>query len=87
MTSSRAARAAKVEAWADAVAPEDLRSADTASLQRIATLVAERERIDADVEEAVAAARGAGRSWAQIGLVLGVTKQAAQQRYGSRTPA
>lgn len=30
----------------------------------------------------IAQARAAGNSWADIGAVLGVTKQAAQQRYG-----
>jgi hypothetical protein len=36
------------------------------------------------VQRAVAEARAAGRSWARIGEALGVTKQAAQQRFGVR---
>jgi len=42
---------------------------------------------DALVDHFVTAARAAGCSWAQIGGVLGVTKQAAQQRFVEVTPA
>lgn len=35
------------------------------------------------VRDAVNAARAAGYSWAAIGAVLGVSRQAAQQRFGS----
>jgi hypothetical protein len=34
---------------------------------------------------AATAARGQGRTWAEIGLALGITKQAAQQRFGLLT--
>jgi hypothetical protein len=35
----------------------------------------------------VRAARSAHRSWSEIGAMLGVTKQAAQRKYGSKTVA
>ncbi len=38
---------------------------------------------EAMVEGAVEAARTTGTSWREIGDVLGVTKQAAQQRFGA----
>jgi hypothetical protein len=42
----------------------------------------------ADVEDAIKHAvtglRGSGYSWAEIGLRLGVTRQAAQQRWGTQ---
>ena len=42
----------------------------------------------ADVEDAIKQAviglRGSGYSWAEIGLRLGVTRQAAQQRWGTQ---
>src|SRR3954469_4901423 len=48
-----------------------------------AVLTAEdvRDRADELLDRFVAAARAAGRSWTEIGAVLGVTKQAAQQRF------
>lgn len=56
--------------------------------QRLRTLHA-MASIKADVDRAtpivVQQARALGASWAQIGEVLGVTKQAAQQRYGDDT--
>src|SRR3954468_2548437 len=40
-----------------------------------------RDRADELLDRFVEAARAAGRSWTEIGAVLGVTKQAAQQRF------
>jgi hypothetical protein len=51
--------------------PEDL--AELAGLHTI---------VDRAVAEAVAGQRSAGFSWAEIGRGLGITRQAAQQRYG-----
>jgi hypothetical protein len=39
---------------------------------------------DAELAHAARAARDAGASWAQIGDALGLTRQAAQQRWGHR---
>ena len=51
-------------------------------LARIAEARAELGRAE---EIAVRRARGAGLSWAEIGTLLGVSKQAMHQRYGRRT--
>ncbi len=40
------------------------------------------ERIDATILSWVPIARATGHTWAEIGRALGITKQAAQQRYG-----
>jgi hypothetical protein len=40
--------------------------------------------IDTAVGQAVTSLRGVGYSWADIGARLGITRQAAQQRWGSR---
>ena len=41
------------------------------------------EEIDAAIGEAVIGLRSFGYSWAEIGTRLGITRQAAQQRWGS----
>jgi hypothetical protein len=46
-----------------------------------------RARGERQVAEAVVAARRAGVSWRRIGAELGISAQAAQQRYGSLTVA
>lgn len=51
-------------------------------LRRIADAFREQVAAEAKVAEAVKAARQAGFSWNAIGLMLGVPKQTAQQRFG-----
>lgn len=55
----------------------------------LAVLIRAKEAVEenqAVIEMGVGAARKAGVTWPQIGSALGVTAQAAQQRYGSRPP-
>ena len=40
--------------------------------------------IDVAIAQAVTGLRGSGYSWAEIGSRLGITRQAAQQRWGAR---
>lgn len=87
MTKTRAERAAAVEAWADTVDPAELRAADTGALRHIAELAQQRDDVDADLAQTVQAARAAHRSWSEIGTMLGVSKQAAQRKYGTKAPA
>lgn len=56
---------------------------DIDALADITTLAAD---IDNAIGQAVIGLRGAGYSWAEIGLRLGVTRQAAQQRWGGTRP-
>ena len=81
MSMSRIDRAEALDKWADDVGAADLRVADTAALRVIAELVEQRNEVDEDLTEAVRAARRAERSWAEIGTMLGVSKQAAQRKY------
>ncbi len=84
VTKSRSERAAALESWADNVDPSDLREADTDSLRHVAELAQRRDQVDAELTESVRAARAANRSWSEIGAMLGVSKQAAQRKYGAK---
>lgn len=81
MTTTRAARAKALAAWADKVEPEELVVADTTALRVIAELAERRGELDAALADAVRSARRADRTWAEIGAMLGVSKQAAQRKY------
>ena len=72
------------EEWADRVTAAELRPADMGSLRLIAPLADERARLDRELTAAVVASRQEGHSWAMIGVMLGVSKQAAQQKYGAK---
>ena len=79
---TRADQAAALEHWADKVKPGELAALDTSALRQLAQLAEQREALDDDVTDAVHAARRANRSWSEIGTMLGVSKQAAQRKYG-----
>ena len=87
MNKSRGERAAALEAWAETVEPGDLRAADTAALRRIAELAQQRDQVDSELAESVREARAKKRSWSEIAAMLGVSKQAAQRKYGAKTSA
>jgi len=87
MSASRAERAANLERWADAVDTGDLRPVDTDALRHIVELVDQRQHVDQELDAAVRTARHAHRSWSEIGAMLGVSKQAAQRKYGNKSVA
>lgn len=73
--------------WLDGLDADDLEPSVPAELAAVAfarhrIAVAERELADA-----VAKARAAGHSWAAVGRTLGVTRQAAHDRFGRPTAA
>jgi hypothetical protein len=78
-----AEKLAALEEWADKVDPADLKWMDSTSLKTVGRLAHQRYEIEDELAQAVAAARGDGWSWAMVGLMLGVTRQAAHQRYGA----
>jgi hypothetical protein len=79
---TRADKAAALERWADQAATDELAAVDTSALRQLAKLAEQREALDDEVTDAVHAARRANRSWSEIGTMLGVSKQAAQRKYG-----
>lgn len=87
MSKTRAQRAKALEEWAERVDAADLREADTQVLRLIAELADRRDEVDGELTAAVCSARHAQRSWSEIGAMLGVSKQAAQRKYGSLTSA
>jgi len=51
-------------------------------IEAISALAATADQIDTAIKDAITGLRAIGYSWADIGLRLGVTRQAAQQRWG-----
>lgn len=74
--------AADAEAWLDSLDPAAAEAEDPADLRAIARAVRESAEAGAHIRKAVAAARANGRSWARIGMALGISRQAARERYG-----
>jgi hypothetical protein len=75
----------KSEAWLDQLEPSAHPARDATHSHRIIRARHELERADAGLRQVVAEARAAGESWSVIGLALGTTRQAAQQRFGQGT--
>ena len=85
MKKTRAERVETLEEWAGNVDSADLKVADTSALREIAKLADQRNEVEAELAAAVRSARRARRSWSEIGTMLGVSKQAAQRKYASKT--
>lgn len=81
--------AAETRAWLDDLGPEALTGpeSDASDLRRIGRALSSTAESERELTAAVTAARANGRTWGQIALVLGVSKQAARQRYSHRATA
>jgi hypothetical protein len=55
-------------------------------LGQLARLVADRKRLDADIDQAAATALSAGASWADLGRAADMTRQGAMNRWGTLRP-
>lgn len=79
---------AAAEALLDKLDPAELDSSevDATDLRRIGEAADAIERARDALTQAVASARSHGRSWGQIGMVLGVSRQAARERFGTPSP-
>ena len=76
--------ASRFEAWAAALDPATLE--DIGELRDIAIALSAVQADEARLREAVQLARGRGHSWNRIAVALGVSRQAARQRYADRAP-
>jgi hypothetical protein len=56
----------------------------TGDIDALALITALAADIDTAIAEAVAGLRATGYSWAEIGTRLGISRQAAQQRWGGQ---
>ncbi len=76
--------AADAAQWLDEMDPAALDdpAADSTDLRRIGLALAAIASASAELESAVRTARENGRSWGDIAMVLGISRQAARQRYG-----
>jgi hypothetical protein len=75
---------AATEAWLDQLDPEAIASpeSDATDLRAIGEALHAVAVSDLGLADQVARARANGRTWTQIAAVLGVSKQAARERFG-----
>lgn len=75
---------ADTEAWLDSLELEALASPDSdgADLRAIGEALRAVAASDLTLAEQVVKARSNGRTWTQIAAILGVSKQAARERFG-----
>jgi len=79
--------AAEAEEWLDRMDPAVIRDAeDPVYLRRVGQALNAVATAEIELADAVAAARASGRSWGIIGLVLGISRQAARERFGEPLP-
>jgi hypothetical protein len=85
LTSNRAVRVRENEeyaAFARRVLRAYARRVATGDVEALTLMTDLAEEIDSAISQAVTGLRGFGYSWAEIGSRLGITRQAAQQRWG-----
>lgn len=74
-------KAMSTDEWLASLEHGEVEAVDAVELRAIGAAVLTIEAAEQALVEAVAAARVAGRSWTEIGMVLGVSRQAARQRF------
>jgi hypothetical protein len=75
--------ASETEAELDALDPATTTAEDPADLRAIAQALEAVSAAEAVLAQAVRTARRNGRSWTRIGMALGVSRQAARQRWAN----
>lgn len=74
--------AEEIDAWLDAIEPNPADARDAGYFRRIVAAGTALEAAEDELRSAVADARAAGDTWGMIGAALGVSRQAAYQRFG-----
>jgi hypothetical protein len=73
------------EGWLAQLEPAEVRGRDGKYLRNVTEAAERALSANAKLRTAVKEARAVGETWAMIGLMLGVTRQAAFQRFGRAT--
>jgi hypothetical protein len=76
--------AARFEQLADDLDPDTVHAEETDDLRQVAVASDAVRDDEAQLREAVQLARAHGRSWNQIAVALGVSRQAARQRFADK---
>ncbi|SDY52820.1 hypothetical protein [Herbiconiux ginsengi] len=71
----------RAEELLDVLDPKVTPAEDPRELRRIGLALRAAQAADTELRAAVSAARAAGYTWADIGLTVGTTRQAAQARF------
>jgi hypothetical protein len=79
--------ARRFEQWADELDPETAMVESAEDLRAVAEAAETARRDEALLTERVAAARARGQSWNRIALALGVSRQAARQKFAGKIGA
>jgi DNA-directed RNA polymerase specialized sigma24 family protein len=79
--------ASRFEQLADSLDPDTAKVEGTDDLRAVAAAAEAVRADDARLREAVLLARAHGRSWNHIALALGVSRQAARQRFADKAKA
>lgn len=77
----------RLEHQLDDLDPDTVHARDSSDLRAIAEAVDDRDRADAKIRERVQIARAHGRSWNLIAVALGVSRQAARERFADKVNA
>lgn len=72
------------EKWLDQLDPGDAAARDGKYLRHVTEAAEAAAVADAELRAAVLRAREAGETWAMIGMMLGITRQGAYQRFGQK---
>jgi hypothetical protein len=76
--------AQRFERWAEELDPATADAQDLTDLRAVAEAADAVRADEARLREAVEAARAKGRSWNRIAIALGVSRQAARQRFADK---
>lgn len=79
--------AERFERLADHLDPDDVEAHSTDDLRQVAAASDAVRSDEVLLREAVQSARAHGRSWNQISVALGVSRQAARQRFADKANA